>query len=1301
MVTHSKMSQHNGLDHHADLSFSDPDLLGQTDGASSFVPPGAFLWSSGGSALSLHMSELSPGVTASVSTPGSGLVFDNTYLSGCTAAFETCIVAAEKQLESLFSNSDTIVVTFNESSFGAGNPDAMNNSYSGYDYSYATLRAALMNAAPGDVLPSNDPSGGGNWFVPLAYARMLGLTTTTGSPDLSVSLNTDDTWSFGQDVINGVTHELSEGGMGRIGALGPKGAGATSDNTWGTMDLFRYDSAGQPDYNNGRDGATTYFSPDGGVTLSDQNEPNWGDPTLSYNNQYDSTGAKVNGGDTADWTQENVFGATGGGETLALTQTELEVLQALGWHLTLTQDVLSGGGSWETPTGWSTGSMPIEAQDVYISGGAVTLDSDVLVNSISNDGVLSIGDTAPTTLIAVDGTGLNPEDVSAVASGNFGTIAVYINSTLQIGSTNEQFYNPGSVVLGKGAGGFGSADLAIAGLVSLTGGGQIDMGGAGIEALILDAPGTSSDSLVNVNNTISGGGLILIDNFENEAGGSVVATSQEYLQIIVGSFINQGTILAESNGTIDFGEDGATQSLSNDGSVVAEAGSTLEISSNYTVSGNGVIEFTGAGARIVSDGASASFTNASYIDAYASGQIGDSNLSFDNAGTTAVLQPGAVLTINTGANIVTNGGMLAAENGGTLAIASSLINNGILEAGASSSNPNGTLDLGTDGGTASADENGSIEVWGGGDLAISGNYTTFGSGLTELKGAGAEITSDGNAPATYTNAGNIEAFGSAQIGDVGIKAANDLTFSNTGTVLTTEGGTLTINTGAHMINDSGLLQADGGTTIVIDSNITTGSSGIIDADPGTVLINGAVSGSGTLSGGILDAGVLDLAGGGSFGGVISGNGTVIIGGALTLHAGASLSAANVIETAGLTLASVSVTNTAADNFTMTAASGALITLGSTGTGCFTNNGTLLANGAGTARITAPLIDNGTIAVTASALTATGMLEITGKLSGTGSLSVGPSATAYLTAGGSLSETISGSGTLELGGAYTLAGGDVAAGTVEVNAAHSLSGDGTLAFALIDKGSVAASGGQLTIDGGISGNGTLAAGAGAYLDLAGGGSFAGVLASTGTGEVFIAGATTLTPGAKLAGHVVDSANLKLAGVAVTNAAGNIFSLQGAETLSSSGAGAFINDGEFVHSFGQTATVSAPFTNSGIVSAQSGTLSFLGSIAGTGTMDLGIAGTIALGLGAANQLVDFEGLGSGLELAHPLDFAGSITGFASHDSIFLENTSFTGFSFNKDLLTVKHGSTTVASLNIIETSNQFTLTAENHGVLITFG
>ncbi len=1424
MSKHSSLSQHNGIDQQASPSLSAPDplgagLFGEADGASSFVPPVALLWPSGLSALSLPMSELSAGVSATVSTPGSGLVFDNTYLSGCTAQFETCIVAAEKQLESLFTNTDTITASFNEVNLGNNNDALTNTAGLDYLYSYATLKAALLKAAPGDVLPSTDPSNGGTWSIPESYARMLGLTTATESEDDNVQLNTYYPKAFGQDVINGLTHELSEGAMGRIGSLGDKGV-------WDTMDLFRYNSAGQPDYTDGRDGDTAYFSPNGGLSISGENLPNKGAPTLTYNNEYNSAGNYVSPGDNADWTQLNVFGATANGETLALTQTELEVMEALGWHLSLKQDVDSTSGGWETPTDWSTGSMPIEPQDVYIDGAEVTLDSNVLVNSIatSSGGTLVIGDTTATTLIAVDGTNLNSEDASSVASGNLGTVIIEAGSALQIGYINETFNNAGSLVVGKGAGGGtggGTGVLDIACAVNLTGGGTLTLGAPADTGDILDAPGVGADALVNVNNTIQGTGLIDIDTFDNQAGGHVEATG--FLQIISPSFSNEGFLIVEANQTLDLGQVGTTQSLANSGTVNIDAGADLEISGNYTVSGSGGIAFKGAGAEITSDGdfatftnagtidgdyagligdnvltfdnsgivaagvdgvtltvytgfntvtntgtlaaenlgildvisnianqgtmqagssasagtldvgfdnfegslantgvvliyagsgleiggdytvsgsgaieiegaggdiasdgTSASLTNASNIAAYASGQIGDGNLSFDNQDFVAAEAQGAVLTINTGANTVVNTGTLEAEYGATLAIASSLSNAGTVNAGTSPLGADGgsigSLDLGADGTTESSYNTGAINLYQGGDLAIAGNYTIAGTGTLAIKGAGADITSDGKAPATFTNASTITVgLSTAQIGDVGIEAANDLTFVNTGTVLVGD-ATLTINTGAHTVNDSGLLEAANGATLAIDSSLTTSSTGSLDAESGSVL---------------------DLAGGGSLAGAISGAGTVIIGGATTLKAGASLSAANVVETANLTLASVSFTNTAADNFTMTAASGALITLGSTGTGSFTNDGTLLANGAGTERITAPLIDSGTIAVNASTLTATGMLEITGKLSGTGSLYIGPSATAYLTAGGSLSETVSGSGTLELGGAYTLAGGNVAAGTVEVNATHSLSGTGTLAFAVIDRGSVAASGGQLTIDGGISGNGTLAAGAGAYLDVVGGGSFAGVIASTGTGEVFLAGATTLTSGAKLAGHVIDSANLKLAGVAVTNAAGNIFSLQGAETLSSSGAGAFINDGEFVHSFGQTATVSAPFTNSGIVSAQSGTLSFLGSVAGTGTMDLGIAGTIALGLGATNQLVDFESLGGGLELAHPLDFAGSITGFASHDSIFLENTSFTGFSFNNDLLTVKHGTTTVANLNIVETSNQFTLTAENHGVLITFG
>ncbi len=207
-----------------------------------------------------------------VSTPGSGLVFDNTYLGGCTAQFIACIVAAEEHLESLFTNSDMITVSFNEENQGAI-PDVLDNSSNSfYPTSYSQLRTALQAAAPGDVLPTTDPSGGsGIWSIPEAYARMLGLTTARGSPelpyDLAVTLNTYyGPYDFGQDVINGLTHELSEGGLGRVGGLGDSGG------VWSTMDLFRYSAPGVPDYTDGRDGDTTCFSSNGS-TLSDQDLP--------------------------------------------------------------------------------------------------------------------------------------------------------------------------------------------------------------------------------------------------------------------------------------------------------------------------------------------------------------------------------------------------------------------------------------------------------------------------------------------------------------------------------------------------------------------------------------------------------------------------------------------------------------------------------------------------------------------------------------------------------------------------------------------------------------------------------------------------------------------------------------------------------------------------------------------------------------------------------------------------------------------------------------------------------------------
>ncbi len=269
-----------------------------------------------------------------VSFAGSGIVFDNTFTASVSAAYETCILAAEKIIASEWTNSITINLEFTAKAEGTNGTLASNSWATGAHVSYATLKSALTSLSaqePSNTvmeqavanLPSADPSGGAGFKLPEAYARMLGLTSSTGSPDDTVTLNTSYNWSYGQDVINTITHEISEGGMGRVGGLGDQ------DSLWSTMDLFRYNAAGVPDYTDGRDGQATYFSYDGGKTLSLS-------AGLTWNNEYNSSDTKINGGDVADFTQHDVFGTGSTGETNTLSLTDLEIMAALGWNPAVT-----------------------------------------------------------------------------------------------------------------------------------------------------------------------------------------------------------------------------------------------------------------------------------------------------------------------------------------------------------------------------------------------------------------------------------------------------------------------------------------------------------------------------------------------------------------------------------------------------------------------------------------------------------------------------------------------------------------------------------------------------------------------------------------------------------------------------------------------------------------------------------------------------------------------------------------------------------------------------------------------------
>jgi hypothetical protein len=280
-----------------------------------------------------------------VSRPGSGLVFNNTFDAGVSQAYINCAIAAEQSLEALCTNADTIYVTFTASNEGQ-NGDLASNSFGIVNVSYSQLTAALAShehtpvgaAGVAALAGLSDPSGGAGFWLPTSYAVMLGLASPTTANEDTVTLNTSYSWNFGQDVTNTLEHELSEGGLGRVGGLGV-GLGGR----WSTMDLFSFNGSGQRDFSVSDD--ARYFSYNGGQTTSET-------AGLSFF-------AANSGSDAADFQQLDVFGTGDPGETNVLSLTDVQMLRALGWN------------------------APAVANDFFGIG-----TSDILWNNTSNGAVL-------------------------------------------------------------------------------------------------------------------------------------------------------------------------------------------------------------------------------------------------------------------------------------------------------------------------------------------------------------------------------------------------------------------------------------------------------------------------------------------------------------------------------------------------------------------------------------------------------------------------------------------------------------------------------------------------------------------------------------------------------------------------------------------------------------------------------------------------------------------------------------------------------------------------------------------------
>ncbi len=276
-----------------------------------------------------------------VTLAGSGLKFINTYGSGVTNAYHSAILYAEHELESHITSNVTIRVTFGYKDLSGTGFIAENNFFNTRTVDYATLKAALTSHATSAddlaavaALPAtaptnvNDPTGSAGFLIAAGEARVLGLEGPGTTMDDKLVLDSSSVYNFnpntrgakgGYDGIGAIEHELTEGGLGRVGGL------SYQNSSWGPMDLFRFDASGNRDYTGGQDGIDTYFSPDGT------------DPVLNlpYENAINSSG-HWNKQDPGDWGTNfgDSFGGGSKGHADLLSDTDLRVLDVLGWTLT-------------------------------------------------------------------------------------------------------------------------------------------------------------------------------------------------------------------------------------------------------------------------------------------------------------------------------------------------------------------------------------------------------------------------------------------------------------------------------------------------------------------------------------------------------------------------------------------------------------------------------------------------------------------------------------------------------------------------------------------------------------------------------------------------------------------------------------------------------------------------------------------------------------------------------------------------------------------------------------------------------
>ncbi len=274
-----------------------------------------------------------------LAVPARALTINVTYDSSVStltnaAQVEAAVAAAVQTIQDLYTNPITANITIYWGAtgpfaggidLGASQTQLVGSPVFGYPDLTNALRAARTTPADSNSvasLPPSDPTGGGQWYVPMAEAKVLGvlgISPTDPSLDGDVGFASNVSYTFDPtnrmvageyDFIGVAEHEITEV-LGRCAGLNNGIPGYVP------YDLFRFTSSGVRSLNASDNGV--YFSVNDGVaSLKVFNPPG-------------------NGGDLQDWQTSSPADSydafLAAGQKAILSSADLTAVDILGYDL--------------------------------------------------------------------------------------------------------------------------------------------------------------------------------------------------------------------------------------------------------------------------------------------------------------------------------------------------------------------------------------------------------------------------------------------------------------------------------------------------------------------------------------------------------------------------------------------------------------------------------------------------------------------------------------------------------------------------------------------------------------------------------------------------------------------------------------------------------------------------------------------------------------------------------------------------------------------------------------------------------